>query len=103
MDIQEEIQEQIEEIKNPYTDEFKAKWWDRYHDSGCTLDHIQRLYNLNRITKEDFTIITGEEPQEHNPVKQEPTLEDKVNALENELLKAEQSMMDMEIELLLLK
>lgn len=59
--------EEIEEIKNPYEniDEFKAKWWGRYHENGCTLNHIQRLYNLNKITKEDFIAITGEEPQEH--------------------------------------
>lgn len=59
----EDYEKVIEEVK-PFEDEFKQKWYDRYKNGGCTLDQLQRLYNLDKITSEDFKVITNEEPNE---------------------------------------
>lgn len=71
--------------------EFKSKWYDRYKSGGCTLDHIQRLYNLDKITIDDFVLITGEEPSEKviPPKSEISKLQDEVATLkeENEGLK----------------
>ena len=61
--LHDEDYEVIEEVK-PFEDEFKQKWYNRYKNGGCTLDQLQRLYNLDKLTSEDFKAITGEEPKE---------------------------------------
>ena len=57
------LEKAIEEVK-PFEDEFKQKWYDRYKNGGCTLGQLQRLYNLDKLTSEDFKVITNEEPNE---------------------------------------
>ena len=77
----------IEEVvtEKPFTDEFKMKWYDRYKNSGCTIDQLQRLYNLDKLTEEDFEIIVGEKPAKK--VQAETLvgkLEKKISILESE-------------------
>lgn len=78
---------------NPFNDEFKSKWYDRYKNGGCTKEQLQRLYNLNKLTEEDFKLITDELPSEKvTPQKGEiGELRDKISILteENEKLKQE--------------
>ena len=78
---------------NPFSDNFKSKWYERYKNGGCTKEHLQRLYNLDKLTEEDFKLITGELPSEKvTPQKGEiGELRDKINILteENEKLKQE--------------
>lgn len=77
---------------NPFeSNEFKAKWYLRYKNGGCTKGHIQRLYNLGKITEEDFKLITDELPNEKviPPKSKVNELQDKISILtdENEQLK----------------
>lgn len=78
---------------NPFEDDFKSKWYERYKNGGCTKEQLQRLYNLDKLTEEDFKLITGELPSEKViPQKSKVSeLEDKINILteENETLKQE--------------
>lgn len=46
----------------PFEDEFRTKWWNRYQQLQ-NKDHIHRLYSIDKITKEDYITIVGEEPQ----------------------------------------
>ena len=61
--LHDEDYELTEEVK-PFEDGFKMKWYNRYKNSCCTLDQLQRLYNLDKLTSEDFKVITGEKPSE---------------------------------------
>ena len=71
---------------NPFEDEFKSKWYERYTNGGCTKEQLQRLYNLDKLTEEDFKLITGELPSEKvTPQKGEiGELRDKINILKEE-------------------
>lgn len=54
---------ELEIIVNPFevgTD--NHRYWD-YFNSTHDVDLIQRLYNVNKITKDDFTTITNKEPK----------------------------------------
>ena len=86
---------------NPFNDEFKSKWYDRYKNGGCTKEQLQRLYNLDKLTKEDFKLITGELPSEKViPQKGKVSeLQYKISILEgeNEKLKLEQEQQNEEI------
>ena len=86
---------------NPFNDDFKSKWYDRYKNGGCTKEQLQRLYNLDKLTEEDFKLITDELPSEKViPQKSKVSeLEDKINILteENEILKQEQEQQNEEI------
>ena len=49
---------------NPFEgDDFKTYWYNVFKETG-NKDFIQRLYNIGKITKEDYIKIVGEEPQE---------------------------------------
>ena len=78
---------------NPFNDDFKAKWYDRYKNGGCTKEQLQRLYNLDKLTEEDFKLIADELPSEKViPQKSKVSeLQDKISILteENEKLKQE--------------
>ncbi len=53
---------ELEIIVNPFevgTD--NHRYWD-YFNSTHDVDLIQRLYNVNKITKDDFITITNKEP-----------------------------------------
>ena len=54
---------ETEEEKPPFDNPFKTKWWKIYKELRVK-EHIQRLYNLNLITKDDYIKIVGEEPKE---------------------------------------
>ena len=71
---------------NPFSDNFKSKWYERYKNGGCTKEQLQRLYNLDKLTEEDFKLITGELPSEKvTPQKGEiGELRDKISILESE-------------------
>ena len=71
---------------NPFEDDFKSKWHDRYKNGGCTKKQLQRLYNIDKLTEEDFKLITDELPSEKViPQKSKVSeLEDKINILKEE-------------------
>lgn len=71
---------------NPFDDEFKSKWYDRYKNGGCTKEQLQRLYNLDKLTEEDFKLITNELPNEKVAPKPNKIseLQDKISKLEEE-------------------
>ena len=72
---------------NPFEDEFKSKWYERYKNGGCTKEHLQRLYNIDKLTEEDFKLITGELPGEKViPQKSKVNeLEDKISILTQQM------------------
>lgn len=86
---------------NPFSDNFKSKWYERYKNGGCTKEQLQRLYNLDKLAEEDFKLITGELPSEKvTPQKSKVSeLRDKISILEaeNEKLKLEQEQQNEEI------
>ena len=71
---------------NPFEDNFKSKWYERYKNDGCTKEQLQRLYNIDKLTEEDFKLITGELPSEKvTPQKGKVSeLQDKISILEAE-------------------
>lgn len=74
------------ELNKPFLDEFKSKWYDRYKNGGCTKEHLQRLYNLDKLTEEDFKLITDELPnKKETPQKSKVgELHDKISILKEE-------------------
>lgn len=90
---------------NPFEDEFKAKWYDRYRNDGCTKEHLQRLYNLDKLTEEDFITITGENPSEKTPPPQNEVskLQDKISILEAVIKDQDQLALDQELRIAMLE
>lgn len=94
-----EEQTEIQEV-NPFEgDEFKARLYDYYKQTQC-LDHIQRFYNLNKITEEDFKTITGQEPKEKTAPKSHIVQLKKISKQQDStLLGQELRLMDLEMSL----
>ncbi len=63
VDVENNKLEEVEEILNPFKDvnSYAYRYWD-YYKQLQNKDNIQKLYNIGKITKEEFTIITGDEP-----------------------------------------